>query len=287
MGVFGRIKRLWTQVCGDVHVIGDYQGPVNQDGTVSVILPKCVRIDEDPTLEWLIQGELGEGNFGKIFQAVHKTDERLAAAKMCRLDDEQELDAFQVELKIISSLRHDNIIAFIDSYSYESKLWLILEYCDGGALDHIMEVLKHPLSEPQIAHVTLKLTEALKYLHGKNIIHRDIKAGNVLVTSKGAVKLADFGHPFLTNAEDFEAVGELVLECQEKDNEISEKPSHLQSILKTAMFPIMTPPTDTLKEDHIESEPKAEDASDQDIVDSLGYGSDGNDDDANVEPESA
>lgn len=70
---------------------------------------------------------------------------------------------------------------------------MLLEYCDGGALDSIMLELEHALSESQIAFVTSQLCIALSYLHDNKVIHRDLKAGNVLVTASGGVKLADFG----------------------------------------------------------------------------------------------
>lgn len=66
---------------------------------------------------------------------------------------------------------------------------MLIEYCDGGALDSIMNELGKPLTEPQIAYVCKHMTEGLSFLHKNKIIHRDLKAGNVLLTMEGGVKL--------------------------------------------------------------------------------------------------
>lgn len=69
---------------------------------------------------------------------------------------------------------------------------MLIEYCDGGALDSIMVELEKPLTEPQIAYVCKHMTEGLNYLHKNKVIHRDLKAGNVLLTMEGGVKLGEF-----------------------------------------------------------------------------------------------
>lgn len=66
---------------------------------------------------------------------------------------------------------------------------MLIEYCDGGALDSIMVELEKPLNEPQIAYVCKNICQALSFLHAHKIIHRDLKAGNVLLTMDGGVKL--------------------------------------------------------------------------------------------------
>ncbi len=65
----------------------------------------------------------------------------------------------------------------------------MLEFCEGGAVDAIMIELEKPLSEPQIAHVTRGVCSALEFLHSNLVIHRDLKAGNILLTAEGVVKL--------------------------------------------------------------------------------------------------
>lgn len=69
---------------------------------------------------------------------------------------------------------------------------MLIEYCNGGALDSIMVELEKPLTEPQIAYVCKHMTEGLAFLHKNRIIHRDLKAGNVLLTMDGGVKLGMF-----------------------------------------------------------------------------------------------
>jgi STE20-like kinase len=66
---------------------------------------------------------------------------------------------------------------------------IYIEFCAGGALDKIMEELERPLNEPQIKYVCREMCEALDFLHENGVIHRDLKAGNILLTQEGAVKL--------------------------------------------------------------------------------------------------
>ena len=85
-------------------------------------------------------------------------------------------------------------MAFYEAYYYEQKLWMLIEYCSGGAVDTLMFDLDVALSEPQIKYVVRETLQALTYLHEScHVIHRDMKAGNILLTDTGQVKLADFG----------------------------------------------------------------------------------------------
>ena len=70
---------------------------------------------------------------------------------------------------------------------------MLLEFCDGGAVDSIMVELDRGLKEPQIAYITRGMVEGLQYLHQHKVVHRDIKAGNVLLTMDGGVKLSEWG----------------------------------------------------------------------------------------------
>ena len=69
---------------------------------------------------------------------------------------------------------------------------MLIEYCDGGAVDSIMVELEKALTESQISYVCQQMTKGLAFLHKSRVIHRDLKAGNVLLTMAGGVKLGKF-----------------------------------------------------------------------------------------------
>uniref|UniRef100_A0A8C6K8J0 non-specific serine/threonine protein kinase n=1 Tax=Nothobranchius furzeri TaxID=105023 RepID=A0A8C6K8J0_NOTFU len=152
-----------------------------------------VRRDEDPEEIWEIIGELGDGAFGKVFKAQNKQTGILAAAKVIDTKTEEELEDYMVEIDILASCDHENIVKLLDAFYFQSKLWILIEFCAGGAMDAVMLELERPLTEPQIRVVCKQTLQALVYLHENKIIHRDLKAGNILLTLDGHVKLADFG----------------------------------------------------------------------------------------------
>ncbi|XP_075894502.1 STE20-like serine/threonine-protein kinase isoform X2 [Nelusetta ayraudi] len=152
-----------------------------------------VHRDVNPEDIWEIIGELGDGAFGKVFKAQNKLNGTLAAAKVIDTKTEDELEDYMVEIDILASCDHHHIVKLLDAFYFEDKLWILIEFCAGGAVDAIMLELERPLTEPQIRVVCRQTLEALIYLHENKIIHRDLKAGNILLSLDGEVKLADFG----------------------------------------------------------------------------------------------
>ncbi|KAG7265143.1 hypothetical protein CRUP_031202 [Coryphaenoides rupestris] len=152
-----------------------------------------VHRDENPEEIWDIIGELGDGAFGKVYKAQNKQTGVLAAAKVIDTKTEEELEDYMVEIEILASCDHHNIVKLLDAFYYDGKLWILIEFCGGGAVDAVMLELERPLTEPQIRVVCRQTLQALLYLHNNKIIHRDLKAGNILLSLHGDVKLADFG----------------------------------------------------------------------------------------------
>ncbi|KAK1195711.1 STK10 kinase, partial [Pygoscelis papua] len=152
-----------------------------------------VRRDLDPGEVWEVVGELGDGAFGKVYKAKNKETGALAAAKVIETKSEDELEDYMVEIEILATCDHRHIVKLLGAFYWDGKLWIMIEFCPGGAVDATMLELDRGLTEPQIQVICRQMLEALHYLHSKKIIHRDLKAGNVLLTQDGNIKLADFG----------------------------------------------------------------------------------------------
>lgn len=150
---------------------------------------------EDPEKIFTDLFEIGHGSFGAVYYAKNsKTNEIVAIKKMSiqgRHSSEQWEDIAK-EVTFLQSLRHVNCVAYRGCYMREETAWLVMEYCLGSA-SNLIDVHKKPLQEEEIAAICQGALRGLEYLHGRNTIHRDIKAGNILLTDDGTVKLADFG----------------------------------------------------------------------------------------------
>ncbi|XP_013403397.1 serine/threonine-protein kinase 10 isoform X3 [Lingula anatina] len=149
--------------------------------------------DRDPSQLWEIVGELGDGAFGKVYKAQHKEGKQFAALKKVELKNEEDLEDFTVEIDILSECKHPNVVGLYEAFLWAEHLMIYIEFCAGGAVDSIMLELEKGLNETQIKAITHQMCQGLKFLHENKVIHRDLKAGNVLLTLEGQVKLADFG----------------------------------------------------------------------------------------------
>uniref|UniRef100_A0A8C7ZX11 non-specific serine/threonine protein kinase n=1 Tax=Oryzias sinensis TaxID=183150 RepID=A0A8C7ZX11_9TELE len=147
-----------------------------------------VHRDVNPNDLWEIVGELGDGAFGKVYKAKNKETGVLAAAKVIETKTEEELEDYMVEIDILAKCDHEYIVKLLDAFYYDNKLWIMIEFCPGGAMDANMLELDRGLTEPQIRVVCRQMLEALVYLHSMKIIHRDLKAGNILLTLDGTIK---------------------------------------------------------------------------------------------------
>ncbi len=137
---------------------------------------------------------VGSGTYGKVFKAVHVYTKCLVALKKIRMEGER--DGFPVtavrEIKLLQSLKHVNIVNLQEVMVEKNDCFMVFEY-----LSHdLTGLLNHPTFKLEPAHkkhLAKQLFEGLDYLHRRGVLHRDIKAANILVSSDGQLKLADFG----------------------------------------------------------------------------------------------
>jgi len=94
---------------------------------------------------------------------------------------------------VLRQCKHKNILGLYDVYFFDKKLWIFTEYCGYGSLGKLLEDLERPLSQIQIHYVVLEVLQGLFYLHDQlKICHNDIRANNILITSNGDIKIANF-----------------------------------------------------------------------------------------------
>ncbi|XP_063927161.1 serine/threonine-protein kinase Tao isoform X2 [Zophobas morio] len=139
--------------------------------------------------------EIGHGSFGAVYYARCLLTKEIVAIKKMSYTGKQSLEKWQdilKEIRFLKQLKHPNTIEYKGCYLRENTAWLVMEYCLGSASD-IIEVHKRPLKEEEIAAICDGVLCGLSYLHDFGRIHRDVKAGNILLTENGTVKLADFG----------------------------------------------------------------------------------------------
>jgi len=150
---------------------------------------------EDPDKIFDDLREIGHGSFGAVYYARHNITHEVVAIKKMSYNGKQSVEKWQdilKEIRFLTRLKHPNCIKYQGCYLKEQTVWLVMEYCLGSASD-IIEVHKTPLREEEISAICAGCLGGLNYLHSQLRIHRDIKAGNILLTDTGDIKLADFG----------------------------------------------------------------------------------------------
>ncbi|UMM41360.1 hypothetical protein L5515_017651 [Caenorhabditis briggsae] len=148
-------------------------------------------LNKPPEEVFDIVGKLGEGSYGSVHKAIHKESGHVLAIKKVPVDTD--LQEIIKEISIMQQCKSKYVVKYYGSYFKNSDLWIVMEYCGAGSISDIMRARRKPLSEKEISAVLRDTLKGLQYLHDLKKIHRDIKAGNILLNTDGIAKLADFG----------------------------------------------------------------------------------------------
>ncbi|CAI5445556.1 unnamed protein product [Caenorhabditis angaria] len=156
---------------------------------------------KDPENRYQDLREIGHGSFGAVYFAYDRETEETVAIKKMSFNGKQATEKWNDILKEVSflnSVKHRHIVEYKACFLKETVCWLVMEYCIGSAAD-IVDVLRKGMREVEIAAICAQTLDALQYIHSLKRIHRDIKAGNILLSDHSIVKLADFGSASLTD----------------------------------------------------------------------------------------
>lgn len=139
---------------------------------------------------------IGFGASAVVYQGIFIPAAKKVAVKMIDLDmfERNQIDELRREIQIMSLCKHPHVLPVLGSFVQSSKLWIVTPYLSAGScLDIMRTAYAEGFDEISIATVLKQALQGLEYLHKNDLIHRDVKAGNLLVAEDGLVQLADFG----------------------------------------------------------------------------------------------
>ena len=147
---------------------------------------------EDPEKIYKIIQKVGQGNYGSVYKIQKIKTGEIMAAKICKIESNNS-ESFKREINMLKQCDSPYILKYYGSYVKNNIIWIVLEFCEGGSLLDIMRITNEYYTEKEIASLIKMVLKGLQFLHAQKKIHRDIKAGNILLTDEGVIKLGDFG----------------------------------------------------------------------------------------------
>ncbi|KAJ1658288.1 hypothetical protein IWQ61_002457 [Dispira simplex] len=146
--------------------------------------------------DYCLDVAVGYGSSAEVYKAQHKPTHQIVAIKIIDLDrfERRQIDELRRETQVMSLSKHPNVLPVWAAFVEGSKLHMVTPYLPGGScLDIIKSGFRKGLDEFSIVLILKQTLQGLDYIHRTGHIHRDVKAGNLLIDEQGVVKLADFG----------------------------------------------------------------------------------------------
>ncbi|XP_060157348.1 serine/threonine-protein kinase Nek1 isoform X3 [Globicephala melas] len=140
--------------------------------------------------------KIGEGSFGKAILVKSIEDGRQYVIKEINISSmsSKEREESRREVAVLANMKHPNIVQYRESFEENGSLYIVMDYCEGGDLFKRINAQKGILfQEDQILDWFVQICLALKHVHDRKILHRDIKSQNIFLTKDGTIQLGDFG----------------------------------------------------------------------------------------------
>lgn len=212
-------EKTLAQKLVELKIISAYQADQLLTGRTKLNLGPYIIID------WI-----GQGGMGQVFKAVHEMLGRESAVKVLPLHKTtpEAIENFRREIRAQAKLDHPNLVRAFDAGKDGNVHYLVVEYVPGTDLRRLVRS-KGKLSVQQAANIVKQAAEGLEHAHERNLIHRDIKPGNILVTPDGVSKLSDLGLAFYLNDASDPRAGKIVGTADYLSPEQIRAPKHITS----------------------------------------------------------
>ncbi|XP_060698304.1 cyclin-dependent kinase 1 [Hemiscyllium ocellatum] len=140
--------------------------------------------------------KIGEGTYGVVYKGRHKTTQQIVAMKKIRLESEEEgVPSTAIrEISLLKELQHPNIVCLQDVLMQDARLYLIFEFLSMDLKKYLDSLPTRQMMDQMLVKSYLyQITQGIAFCHSRRVLHRDLKPQNLLIDSKGVIKLADFG----------------------------------------------------------------------------------------------
>uniref|UniRef100_A0A8C1PRN1 Serine/threonine-protein kinase PLK n=1 Tax=Cyprinus carpio TaxID=7962 RepID=A0A8C1PRN1_CYPCA len=138
---------------------------------------------------------LGKGGFARCYEMTDLANNKMYAVKVIpqsRVSKPHQREKITNEIELHKSLQHKHVVKFSHHFEDQDNIYIFLELCSRKSLAHIWKA-RHTLTDPEVRYYLKQIISALKYLHNKGILHRDLKLGNFFVNENMDLRLGDFG----------------------------------------------------------------------------------------------
>jgi len=179
------------------------------------------------------ESKIDSGGFSEVHLAINKNmiHKPACVIKILKGIQRATMDKLIAESEALFRVQdHPNVVQYQGHGGENSgKVWMVMEYCDGGSITRLRKVMKTLMSEFHIAYIMHSVLLALSFVHAKHIVHKDIKGANILLTKRGFVKLSDFGIAVEDEREEKDFAGSILFMGPELFNKDTAKMSNSKS----------------------------------------------------------
>eukprot|EP01095_Lingulamoeba_sp_RSL-Kostka_P013076 TRINITY_DN5311_c0_g2_i1.p1 TRINITY_DN5311_c0_g2~~TRINITY_DN5311_c0_g2_i1.p1 ORF type:complete len:262 (+),score=63.81 TRINITY_DN5311_c0_g2_i1:1-786(+) len=151
--------------------------------------------EENPKIKYKDLEKSGRGGYGNVYFAkASKKSSKSVAIKILDHNTKKSKKSNENEITLLKKCQCQNVVTYVESFLLEDEVWIVMEHLNGGTLNEVIKLIS--LSEKQMAYIATEILRGIQFLHEQNVVHRDLKSHNIMLSVEGDAKIVDFGLAF-------------------------------------------------------------------------------------------